>query len=363
MGAPDRRPFVVIAVGLCLICGCAGQDARGRANGVGDVVKLARNNGAYRCAPKPLALAEAHLTRTHDELDLGNLVPAQRHLALADQFAHEALDKSPPERCASSKPADPEKDRDGDGCLDEVDKCPDQPEDEDGFEDSDCCPDPDNDEDGLADAKDRCPNHPEDADQHEDADGCPEPDNDRDGIADIEDTCPDKPEDYDAYQDQDGCPDEDNDADKIADLNDKCPDEPEDYDGEEDSDGCPDKYKLVTVTKQKIELKQRVFFATGRSKILRRSYPLLDEVALVLKDRPKIHVRIEGHTDSRGGDAYNQQLSEGRATAVRVYLIKRAIDPNRLASVGYGESRPIANNMTRAGRALNRRVEFVITKQ
>ncbi len=119
----------------------------------------------------------------------------------------------------------------------------------------------------------------------------------------------------------------------------------------------------MVVTQDKIELKQKVFFATAKTVILPRSFPLLNEVAKVLQDRAKIHVRIEGHTDSRGGDGYNMRLSQGRANSVRSYLIRRGIDPGRMQAVGYGETRPIASNRTRAGRAQNRRVEFFITKQ
>src|SRR5581483_9169557 len=74
------------------------------------------------------------------------------------------------------------KDSDGDGIPDDVDKCPNAPEDKDGFEDSDGCPDPDNDHDGIPDTIDKCPNEPEDVDGFQDQDGCPDPDNDGDGI-------------------------------------------------------------------------------------------------------------------------------------------------------------------------------------
>ena len=105
-------------------------------------------------------------------------------------------------------------DRDGDGYKDDVDKCPDEPEDFDGFKDEDGCPDPDNDNDGIPDVDDRCTNEPEDRDGDHDEDGCPEGndgDRDGDGILDSHDKCPDQPEDRDGFQDSDGCPDPDND--------------------------------------------------------------------------------------------------------------------------------------------------------
>ncbi|HEY7375758.1 MAG TPA: thrombospondin type 3 repeat-containing protein [Polyangia bacterium] len=134
------------------------------------------------------------------------------------------------------------RDRDKDGVFDVNDKCPDEPEDRDGFQDQDGCPDPDNDFDNIPDVKDRCPNEPEDVDQFEDEDGCPEPDNDKDGIPDINDACPNSPEDHKGKKPNDGCPSttEDSDGDGIPDATDKCPDEPEDKDGFEDDDGCPD---------------------------------------------------------------------------------------------------------------------------
>jgi OOP family OmpA-OmpF porin len=134
------------------------------------------------------------------------------------------------------------RDRDHDGVYDTEDKCPDQPEDRDGFQDEDGCPDPDNDGDGIPDVKDKCPNQAEDIDEFQDEDGCPDPDNDGDGIPDINDACPNAPEDHKGKHPNDGCPSttEDSDGDGIPDGVDKCPDEPEDKDGFEDADGCPD---------------------------------------------------------------------------------------------------------------------------
>jgi outer membrane protein OmpA-like peptidoglycan-associated protein len=167
------------------------------------------------------------------------------------------------------------RDRDKDGIPDADDKCPDTPEDKDGYQDEDGCPEPDNDGDNIPDVRDKCPNQAEDFDQFQDEDGCPEPDNDQDGVLDVKDACPtdkedgkpprpadgcplektdtdgdgimdsaDKcindPEDKDGFEDSDGCPDVDNDNDGIPDQYDKCPNDPEDKDGFEDDDGCPD---------------------------------------------------------------------------------------------------------------------------
>ncbi|HSQ41051.1 MAG TPA: thrombospondin type 3 repeat-containing protein, partial [Fibrobacteraceae bacterium] len=132
------------------------------------------------------------------------------------------------------------KDKDGDGIIGDEDKCPDEAEDNDGYEDDDGCPDLDNDGDKINDTKDKCPLQPEDLDGFEDEDGCPELDNDKDNIPDSLDKCPLIPEDIDGFQDEDGCPDFDNDRDMVPDSLDKCPLKLEDQDGFQDEDGCPD---------------------------------------------------------------------------------------------------------------------------
>jgi hypothetical protein len=132
-------------------------------------------------------------------------------------------------------------DRDQDGLSDELDACPTDPEDMDGFEDSDGCPEFDNDNDAIADEADKCPDAPEDFDKFEDEDGCPDLDNDKDGILDTQDHCPLAPETMNGLDDLDGCPDKaDGDGDGVGDDVDQCPEEPEDTDGYQDTDGCPD---------------------------------------------------------------------------------------------------------------------------
>jgi outer membrane protein OmpA-like peptidoglycan-associated protein len=96
--------------------------------------------------------------------------------------------------------------------------------------------------------------------------------------------------------------------------------------------------------------------------VLARSFPLLQQVGLLLKANPQLKkVRIEGHTDDRADDAFNMDLSQRRAGNVRKYLVEEAgIAPERLLSEGFGETRPVDTNKTDAGRENNRRVEFVI---
>jgi OmpA-OmpF porin, OOP family len=355
--AAARRAAVVIT--LILATGCAGSALRARTSATDDLIATARDRGAMVCAPVELARAEAHNDFARQELSEGNHVEARREVAIAEENARAAVDKSPKDRCNPDQVAAGPGDADGDGILDNVDECPRKPEDKDGFEDSDGCPEDDNDSDGIADAVDDCPLQPEDRDGTADTDGCPDPDNDKDGIADSIDQCPDEPEDVDGFEDDDGCPDCDNDKDGVLECPqpvDKCPAE-----AAQTPDGCPPKYQLITVTDTKIELKQTVYFDTRKATIKRVSFPLLDEVSLALKDNPTIAVRIEGHTDSQGSDRFNLKLSKKRAQSVRSYLIAKGIDPSRMVSEGYGETVPIADNRTAGGRSQNRRVEFVIT--
>jgi len=106
-----------------------------------------------------------------------------------------------------------------------------------------------------------------------------------------------------------------------------------------------------------------IYFDFNKTTIKPESHQALADAAKIMTDNPGIKVEIQGHTDWIGSDEYNQKLSEGRAQAVVTYLVQNfGIDINRLTGKGYGESRPIASNDTEDGRALNRRVEFVILK-
>ncbi|MBZ4419470.1 Ig-like domain-containing protein [Myxococcus sp. RHSTA-1-4] len=260
-------------------------------------------------------------------------------------------------------------DSDGDGLVDGQDACSTEPEDKDGFEDADGCPDVDNDKDGIFDDSDKCVNEPETKNGHEDADGCPdtEPapvDSDGDGLLDPNDGCPKSAEDKDGFEDADGCPELDNDKDGIPDTADKCPAEPEVINGVQDEDGCPDKGKVkVQVDGERILILEKVYFATAKDIILARSFPLLKQVAAVLRANPQVELlRIEGHTDDQGNDAMNLDLSKRRAANVRAFLIEEGIAAGRLESEGYGETKPVDTNKTAKGRENNRRVEFNILR-
>lgn len=195
-----------------------------------------------------------------------------------------------------------------------------------------------------------------------DAIGCPILDGDQDGVPDNKDRCPEQAEDADGFKEDDGCPDLDNDSDGIPDTQDSCPLEPETINGVSDDDGCPDEgQSKVRVTADRIDILERVYFDTNKDTIQPKSFGVLEQVAQVLKSRPDItRLRVEGHTDDRGNDAYNLDLSQRRAAAVRQFLIDKGIAADRLVARGYGESHPIGDNTTAAGRDTNRRVEFHI---
>jgi OOP family OmpA-OmpF porin len=107
-----------------------------------------------------------------------------------------------------------------------------------------------------------------------------------------------------------------------------------------------------------------IYFDFNKATIKPESRPALDDAAKILKDNPSIRVEIQGHTDSVGSSEYNMQLSQRRAQAVVDYLVQNyGIQLNRLVARGYGKTMPIAPNSTPEGRALNRRVEFVILSQ
>jgi len=282
---------------------------------------------------------------------------------------HDGL-KNDMDRCPMD-PEDIDGFEDGDGCpdpdndkdliSDKEDKCPMEPEDKDGFKDDDGCPDVDNDADGIQDVKDQCPNVAEDFDGFEDNDGCPDTDNDRDGIPDSLDKCIKDPEDFDGFEDKDGCPDLDNDKDGVLDLKDKCPDEAEIFNSFEDMDGCPDSVKKEP-DMPKQQLLRGVNFKSGSAEMTFDSYQAIEPLIAQLKKYPEVTIEIRGHSDSMGNYAKNMEISQQRADSVRRYLISKGIDSNRVSAAGFGSASPIADNRTAAGRAQNRRIEVIRTK-
>jgi outer membrane protein OmpA-like peptidoglycan-associated protein len=122
--------------------------------------------------------------------------------------------------------------------------------------------------------------------------------------------------------------------------------------------------KRVEVKADRIEINEKIQFEIDKADIKSESHSLLNEIVQVLRDNPQIKkVDVNGHTDDDGPDNYNQDLSGRRAKSVVEYLTGHGIDASRLMSKGFGESKPIADNATSAGREKNRRVEFLIVEQ
>ena len=258
-------------------------------------------------------------------------------------------------------------DRDNDGVADKDDKCPDvagKPElngcpdaDGDGITDAeDACPDvfglkefngcPDTDNDGIADKDDECP---EVAGKPE-LKGCPDADND--GIADKDDKCPQQA----GPKENNGCPWPDTDRDGVLDKDDECPEEA----GPASNKGCPEVTQEVQT--QLNSFAKTILFDVGKSTIRPESATVLNNIVNVLNKYKNSKFSIEGYTDTSGNKDKNQRLSEDRAYSVKAYLVDKGINPARLSAKGFGPEKPIADNKTKKGRELNRRVEINLVK-
>lgn len=225
--------------------------------------------------------------------------------------------------------------------------------------------DPDPDHDGVRGAADRCPDQPETVNGFEESDGCPDnPDPDGDLLTGDADHCPTEAETRNNYQDDDGCPDDaDADHDGVALPGDRCPEQPETQNSYQDEDGCPDTLPPVQLLGgTRITVNGTILFEPERDRILPESFPLLDQVVATLQAHPEIaRIRIEGHTDNQGDARRNRKLSKKRAKAVERYLREHGVDRHRLSAEGYGSERPVASGTTPEDLARNRRVEFTIT--
>jgi OOP family OmpA-OmpF porin len=195
----------------------------------------------------------------------------------------------------------------------------------------------DSDGDGIIDDVDKCPNTPRGMEV--DAQGCPL-DSDGDGVVNNADKCPSTPPGVGV--DSSGCP-PDSDADGVPDYLDQCPSTP----------------RGATVNEAGCwSLRATMLFDTNSSYIKDEAHPLLDEVVSILEKNPQIKVEIQGYADNTGTADYNQWLSERRAKRVMDYLVTKGIGFERLQAKGYGSTRPVASNATEEGRAQNRRVEL-----
>jgi OOP family OmpA-OmpF porin len=317
-----RRASLAFAAALC---SCVSSGAlRDHAQAVEADVATARTQRADECAPREFATAEANLRFANVEMSQGNGSRAEEHLTLAQRAARAAVDRS--RECGAVSVVIRDRrakvtltDSDGDGVPDVDDLCPDVP----GPVENRGCPlSGDRDHDQISDDIDRCP----DVAGPKENFGCPRPDRDHDGVADAEDRCPDEP-------------------------------------GPKENFGCPRQQTLIVVRKDRIELKQQIHFTPNKDVILKGSYKVLRQVARAMKDAPGVIVRIEGHTDNVGSRNHNQKLSQRRAEAVKEFLVRQGVLRARMLAEGYGQSRPIAPNTNRAGRAANRRVEFRLVEQ
>jgi outer membrane protein OmpA-like peptidoglycan-associated protein len=278
-----------------------------------------------------------------------------------------------------------EKDSDGDGIPDKLDRCPYQPgprvwqgcpdtdldgvpdhldrcKNEPGPKSNNGCPIPDTDGDGIPDDEDKCPKQKGPKANK----GCPWADTDGDGLFDNEDECPTEPGPVGTK----GCPDKDKDG--VPDKKDKCPDQP----GPKENDGCPkeepkpeepkpevkpeepkpDEPKPEIKVEEKLIVLPRILFKLNSAEIQKESFGALNALARLLNENESVTLRIEGHTDDLGGKALNLRLSQKRAESVRRYLIAKEVKARRLVAIGLGNSRPISKE-----RAVNRRVAFHIT--
>ena len=250
-------------------------------------------------------------------------------------------------------------DTDGDGVIDKNDVCPDIA----GEERYSGCPDTDG--DGIADNKDKCPEESGVSKY----DGCPIPDSDGDGFNDDDDECPTvagtlrgcPDADGDGVQDRnDDCPDvagtlrgcPDKDSDGVADKDDKCPDEA----GVPENDGCPKVRKPSRSDIINRYCAPSIQFKSGTKSD--ESYDgIVRGIADWAKNYPEAFLNVSGYSDSQGAPSANQALSKRRAKKVYEGLIRAGIPAERITYEGYGATNPIADNATKEGRELNRRVQ------
>lgn len=232
-------------------------------------------------------------------------------------------------------------DRDGDGVADCRDECPDVV----GLALFHGCPDTDG--DGIPDKMDKCP----DVFGLKILHGCP--DRDGDGTADKDDGCPDVP----GPKTNAGCPFKDTDGDGVIDLIDRCVT----VKGPASNYGCP-VLPTVEIMSELNEYGRTILFDYDKWSFKKESYAVLQPMTTILKEYPDADFTIEGHTDSDGSDAYNQVLSEKRANAVRDYFVTNGINPSRLTTKAFGESKPVDTNNTAAGKANNRRTEVKLAE-
>jgi len=233
-------------------------------------------------------------------------------------------------------------DRDGDKIIDKEDECPDEP----GLKEFMGCPDKDG--DGTPDKFDACP----DVFGPKEYKGCP--DKDGDGLLDKEDACVDVP----GPKENKGCPWPDTDKDGILDKDDACPT----VSGTAQYKGCPPPPPVKAAEMKIIEKAfSSLEFASAKDIIKPKSFPSLNDLAkLLVTHKGDWKLKLSGHTDNEGNADKNMVLSEKRAKAVKAYLVKKGVPADNVITEWFGQTMPIADNATPAGRQKNRRVEMKI---
>ncbi len=256
-------------------------------------------------------------------------------------------------------PPPPPADKDGDGVLDSEDACVDVP----GVRTEDpktngCPPPKDTDGDTVMDPEDACVDVPGVPTEDPKTNGCPPPDRDKDTILDPVDACPDEPGEKSDDPAKNGCPKpKDTDGDGIIDPEDACPEAAGPANSDPKKNGCP----AARIEKGQIKILERVEFKYNSAELTKESEPILQAVYDVISAHPEFNkLSVEGHTDDKGNDKYNKNLSQRRAQSVVTWFTKKGIDKKRLSAVGWGEERPLDTNATEEGRQNNRRVEFHI---
>ncbi|MDI3284236.1 OmpA family protein [Polyangium sp. 15x6] len=294
----------------------------------------------------------------------------------------------------SAKPVPSIGDRDGDGLRDTADACPDKPGVLGGDPSKDGCPIEDRDGDGIIDEQDGCPTEPGQPNEELTRHGCP-PDADGDGVSDAKDACPKEAGKANQDPSKNGClPDRDDDG--LVDMLDACPDQkgirvddpnqrgcPEDLDGDGvkwPSDACPNTYgtpkedpakngcPILEIKGDEIVIDFEIRFQTYGKWRSTTTTKISDEQLRVIRDELERHpeieqIEIQGHTDDSGDPRFNRHLSEERAQAVRDWLIRVGVPPQKLVTRGYGHDNPVGDNRIFDGREQNRRVVFRILKK
>ena len=256
------------------------------------------------------------------------------------------------------------RDADRDDVPDSEDLCPTVAPGERPDEHRPGCPVRDRDQDGVSDDRDICVDVVQGLAPDPLRPGCPALDSDRDGVADHADACPEVAPGAIVDPTRPGCPDGDRDGDGYSDSRDRCPSQAESFNNITDEDGCPEvEAPTVEIRSGMIELQGNpVNFVTGSDRIVgRRSFEILDALVAVLRAHAELtRVDIQGHTDDRGAADHNRDLSNRRAMSVVRYLTEHGIEAGRLAAHGFGPDCPLQPGTSRAARAANRRVQFVI---